>query len=105
MPNDDIAAMFLTTQVSAAPQTEDNPLLEDWKACDTILKEDSTYANGTPAPAPQTDAVEKASVPDFGICKEKGCKEKATVDYNGHGYFVCKMHYKLLNDEFDEEYK
>lgn len=39
-----------------------------------------------------------------GICMEKNCNEHATIDYNGHGYWVCDYHYNKLSDEFDEEY-
>lgn len=40
----------------------------------------------------------------LGICKEKGCENHATKDYNGHGYYVCDYHYEKLNDYFDEEF-
>jgi hypothetical protein len=39
------------------------------------------------------------------ICMENGCKSIATIDYNGHGYWVCDKHYISLNNEFDEEYR
>jgi acyl-CoA thioesterase YciA len=41
----------------------------------------------------------------LGRCKYKNCDRFATHDYNGHGYFVCDMHYEKLSDEFDNEYK
>jgi hypothetical protein len=40
-----------------------------------------------------------------GICKERNCEEKAVVDYNGHGHWVCQHHYDILSDYFDEEYR
>lgn len=46
-----------------------------------------------------------AEVPDHGMCKERNCKDKATIDYNGHGHWVCKYHYDKLSDYFDEEYR
>lgn len=45
-----------------------------------------------------------AAVPDHGMCKEANCKNKATRDYNGYEYWVCKYHYDKLSDYFDEEY-
>jgi hypothetical protein len=45
-----------------------------------------------------------AEVPDHGMCMEQNCKDKATIDYNGHGHWVCKYHYDKLSDYFDEEY-
>lgn len=34
------------------------------------------------------------------------CKRRpATIDYNGHGFYVCKPCDDSLNKEFDEEYK
>lgn len=44
-------------------------------------------------------------VPDYGLCKEKNCTEKASKDYNGHKHYVCDYHYRKLNDYFDEEYR
>ena len=41
---------------------------------------------------------------NHGICKEKNCLSNAEVDYNGHGHWVCKMHFDSLNDYFDKEY-
>jgi len=49
--------------------------------------------------------VQENHVPDHGICKEPNCNEKATIDYNGHGYWVCRYHYDKLSDYFDEEYR
>ncbi len=46
-----------------------------------------------------------AEVPDHGMCKERNCKDKATIDYNGHGHWVCRYHYDKLSDYFDEEYR
>jgi hypothetical protein len=40
-----------------------------------------------------------------GICKEILCKQPATKDYNGHGYWVCDDHNDKLDREFDEEYR
>lgn len=41
-------------------------------------------------------------LPNYGICKR--CKrERAMNDYNG--YYVCDHCYKMLNDEFEDEYK
>ena len=42
---------------------------------------------------------------DKGYCSEKNCDEVATIDYNGHKYYVCDYHYEKLNDEFDEDYR
>lgn len=42
---------------------------------------------------------------DIGICKEEGCQEKATTDYNGRKYYVCDYHDRKLNDEFEDEYR
>lgn len=38
------------------------------------------------------------------ICEERGCTQKAEIDYNGCSYFVCQNCYNKLNDSFDEEY-
>lgn len=50
-----------------------------------------------------------AAVPDVdkghGKCKEKNCEKWATIDYNGHGHWVCKGHYESLSNYFDEEYR
>jgi hypothetical protein len=43
-------------------------------------------------------------VPGHGICKERNCESKAEIDYNGHGYWVCRKHYDSLSDYFDKEY-
>lgn len=41
---------------------------------------------------------------DHGMCKD--CKtSKATIDYNGHGCWVCAHCNEMLNDEFDREYQ
>lgn len=42
---------------------------------------------------------------DLGICKEKGCTNFATSDYNGKGHYVCKDHLDSLSNYFDEEYR
>lgn len=41
---------------------------------------------------------------DHGICKERGCEEKATIDYNGHEHWVCEYHFEKLTEYFEEEY-
>lgn len=45
------------------------------------------------------------TVPKAGLCKERNCKDDATIDYNGHGHWVCKYHYDKLSDYFEEEYR
>ena len=39
------------------------------------------------------------------VCKERNCENKAVIDYNGHGHFVCEQHYDSLTKYFEEEYK
>lgn len=46
-----------------------------------------------------------AKAPDHGMCQAKNCKNKATIDYNGHGDWVCQYHYDKFSDYFDEEYR
>lgn len=46
---------------------------------------------------------------NLGICKVKLCvrceQVKATVDYNGHGHWVCDHCNRMLENEFEDEYR
>lgn len=52
----------------------------------------------------QTKGKAAALSSDLGKCLEKNCTMAATIDYNGHGHFVCPEHYRSLSHYFDQEY-
>lgn len=45
--------------------------------------------------------IEKCHVKMCSECK----KRPVYIDYNGHGYWVCKVCYDRLSDAFDEDYR
>ena len=67
-----------------------------------ILNKLSLSPNGETKGAANTLSAETT---DHGICKEQNCEDIATIDYNGNEHWVCKYHYKKLNNDFDEDYK
>jgi late competence protein required for DNA uptake (superfamily II DNA/RNA helicase) len=38
----------------------------------------------------------------YGKCKR--CNDPAVYDYNGYGYYLCRVCNEIMNDRFDEEY-
>ena len=63
------------------------------------------HSHGRPMHQIIAEVEAKAESEPIVECAVKGCVEKATKDYNGHGFLVCDKHYDILNDEFDEEYR
>lgn len=91
-----LALRRLCRSVSVHPDYANNSEWGDYVSeSEKVL---AAWESNTPA------GGEKEAIADLGTCKECGTR-KATIDYNGHQYYVCDPCNNRLNREFDNEYK